>query len=223
MAHMSEEEKIHQYFEDKKFDKYFGFDIRPFTKFVRFEPGDIILEEGELPKKLYFLLSGKARLWMSHKNGTVDLINFLKAPCFIGEMELFDGAQPAKGVEALTVCDCFSMDVAACRELLLNDVIFLQNVCRLLSEKNAADIKNYSRNQAYPLKVKLAAFILMTENNGMYREKHTEASAYLGVTYRHLLYVIAEFVKEGILEKTSWGYRITGRKKLEQLAEWTEE
>ena len=99
----------------------------------------------------------------------------------------------------------------------------MQNVCRLLSDKNSGDIKNYSRNQAYPLKVKLASFILMTENNGVYREKHTEASGYLGVTYRHLLYVIADFVKEGILEKSPTGYRILNRKRLNELAEWSED
>jgi CRP/FNR family putative post-exponential-phase nitrogen-starvation transcriptional regulator len=63
----------------------------------------------------------------------------------------------------------------------------------------------------------------MTENKGIYREKHTEASGYLGVTYRHLLYVIAEFVKEGLLEKSLIGYRITNRKKLSELAEWSDE
>jgi len=160
---------------------------------------------------------------MSHKNGTVDLINYLKSPCFIGEMELFDSVRPAKGVVALTVCECFCIDVTACKDRLLNDVTFLQNVCRLLSEKNSGDIKNYSRNQAYPLKVKLASFILMTEHKGLYREKHTEASGYLGVTYRHLLYVIAEFVKEGILKKSSAGYRIIDRQKLTELAAWSEE
>jgi len=73
------------------------------------------------------------------------------------------------------------------------------------------------------LKVKLASFILMTENNGVYREKHTEASGYLGVTYRHLLYVIAEFVKEGILAKSPTGYQILDRKRLNELAEWSED
>lgn len=223
MEHIKKKQVIDKYFEENRFGTYFGFDIRPYTSVVRFGPDDIILIEGETPKKLYFLFQGRAKLFMSHKNGTVDLINYLKSPCFIGEMEMFDQARPAKGVVALTVCDCFCIDISACRDLLLNDVTFLQNVCRLLSDKNSGDIKNYSRNQAYPLKVKLASFILMTENAGVYREKHTEAAGYLGVTYRHLLYVIAEFVKNGILEKSSVGYRIIDRKKLNELAEWSEE
>ena len=203
------------------FKDYFGFDVSPYTTLVRFEPEDIILIEGEIPEKLYFLFQGRAKLFMSHKNGTVDLINYLKSPCFIGEMELFNQAHPAKGVVALTTCECFCIDVSKCRKQLLTDVVFMQNMCRHLCEKNMGDISNYSRNQAYPLKMKLASFILMTENNGLYREKHTEASAYLGVTYRHLLYVMAEFVKEGILKKSPAGYRILNRERLTALAEET--
>ena len=223
MKQITNREQINQRYEDTSFDSMFGFDVRPYTSLVRFGPDEMILSEGEIPKKLYFLYQGRAKLFMSHKNGTIDLINYLKAPCFIGEMELFDPARPAKGVMALTVCDCFCIDIGKCKDKLLKDITFLQNVCRLLSEKNSGDIKNYSRNQAYPLKVKLASFILMTEHKDIYREKHTEAAGYLGVTYRHLLYVIAQFVKEGILEKSPMGYRIADRKKLKQLAEYSEE
>ena len=158
MKCIREKIKIDKYFEEEPFEKYFGFDIRPYTSVVRFEPDEVILSEGETPKKLYFLFQGRAKLFMSHKNGTIDLINYLKSPCFIGEMELFDPARPAKGVVAVTVCDCFCINVAVCKDRLLNDVIFLQNICRLLSEKNSGDIKNYSRNQAYPLQCKLLYF-----------------------------------------------------------------
>ncbi len=222
MEYIQDKSLLEKYYIDQKFGVYFGLDIRPYTSVVRFEPEDIILKEGETPKKLYFLFRGRAKLFMSHKNGTVDLINYLRSPCFIGEMELFDQARPAKGVIALTVCECFCIDISMCREKLLSDVTFLQNVCRFLSDKNSADIMNYSRNQAYPLKVKLASFILMTENAGTYREKHTEACAYLGVTYRHLLYVMAEFVKNGILEKRESGYKIKDFDRLRELAEQTE-
>ncbi len=223
MKYITDRQQIEKEYEENHFEDYFGFDIRPFTSVVRFQPDDVILTEGESPKKMYFLFRGRAKLFMSHKNGIVDLINFLKSPCFIGEMELFNQNSPAKGVSAVSVCDCFCIDIGKCREKLLNDVTFLQNVCRLLSEKNSGDIKNYSRNQAYPLKVKLALFILMTEHKGIYREKHTESAEYLGVTYRHFLYVIAKFVKEGILEKCREGYQIKDRKALEELAAWGEE
>ena len=78
---------------------------------------------------------------------------------------------------------------------------------------------NYSRNQSYPLDVRLAAFILTVSNNGYYREKHTEVAEYLGVTYRHLLYVLADFVKRGIVKKTPQGYHIENTNMLREIAE----
>jgi CRP-like cAMP-binding protein len=68
------------------------------------------------------------------------------------------------------------------------------------------------------LDTRLAHFILTTSPNGIYREKHTEVAEYLGVTYRHLLYVIAKFVKSGILEKSEQGYFIKNERALRKMA-----
>ncbi|WP_420910178.1 helix-turn-helix domain-containing protein [Mammaliicoccus lentus] len=52
----------------------------------------------------------------------------------------------------------------------------------------------------------------------MYDEKHTQVAQYLGVSYRHLLYVIADFVKKGYIEKEKSGYKILNLPKLKALA-----
>lgn len=213
------EKYLENSFEKYSFEKNFGFDIKPYTSVVHFEPDDIILQEGDAPKRLYYMFNGRAKLYMTQRNGSITVINFLQSPCFIGEMEMFDKNRQTHGVVALSTCECFCIDLAECRDKLMSDVIFLQHMCRSLSNKALEDVSVFSKNQAYPLKVKLAAFILMTENNGLYRERHTEASGYLGVTYRHLLYVLAEFVKDGILEKGAAGYRILDRRRLEELAD----
>ena len=75
------------------------------------------------------------------------------------------------------------------------------------------------RNQAYSLKVRFAEFILKMSVNGYYREPHTEVAEFLGVTYRHLLYVLAQFVEEGLLEKTKAGYRIADEERLTEIAQ----
>lgn len=219
MKQICHQELFNDYLDRHSFDSLFGFDIRPYTSLVRFDPEDMILQEGTKPDQLYFLVSGRAKLFISHQNGSVTLISFLESPCFIGEMELVSTPSPCHGVTALSTCFCFSINISACRELLLNDAVFLRNLCGFLSRKALNDVQNYSRNQAYPLKSRLASFILMTSNHGLYRERHTETAAYLGVTYRHLLFVLAEFVKEGILEKTTRGYRIVQEKELKKFAE----
>lgn len=211
---------IENHLNQHSFADLFSFDIKPYLSIAKFEPGEAILQEGTAPSHLYFLFEGRAKLYITQKNGNINLINFLESPCFIGEMELLDSTGACHGVTALQTCRCFSIDVSACRHLLLNDNCFLRNLCRAMSQKTLRDVQNYSRNQTYPLKTKLAAFILMTSRNGFYRERHTETAAYLGVSYRHLLYVLAEFVSEGVLEKTKSGYHIIHPDTLQSWAEW---
>lgn len=219
MKYIHSPKLIEKHLNDSFFESYFGFDIRPYTTLLQFEPDDVILKEGEIPTRLYYMFEGRAKLFITHKNGSVSLINFLEGPCFIGEMELLNENRPANGIVAISSCLCFSIDILTCKDFLLNDVTFLRHLCHVLSQKALTDISTYTKNQSYPLKVRLASFILMTQHNGVYRERHTEASGFLGVTYRHFLYVLAEFVKDGILKKEASGYKILKRQKLEKLAE----
>lgn len=192
-------------------------DVTRCTSRVRFEPDEGIMEEGTRPVYLFYLVNGRAKLYLSHDNGRITLINFLTAPCFIGEMELLDDERLANGVQAITVCECYAIRLDECREKLLNDTKFLRYICRFLSRKAIGNTANYSRNQSYPLKNRLAAFMLETAWNGVYREPHGEVAEYLGVTYRHLLYVLADFVKTGLIEKTSAGYRISDIEALREM------
>lgn len=193
---------------EQKIADFFSFDIGPYLTMAEFDSDDSIMQEGERPSRLYYLIKGRAKLFLSHENGRISLINFLDAPCFIGEMELLGAQETANGVIAITPCVCYAVRVEECRERLLSDTKFLRHLCLFLSQKAIGNTANYSRNQSYPLEVRLANFILMTMRNRFYREKHTEASEFLGVTYRHLLYVLADFVKRGLLVRTGHGYYV---------------
>lgn len=206
--------------DDRRFPlaDYFDFDIRPYLSIVTFESDETILQEGRQPAFLLYLISGRAKLFISHKNGRISLINFLNAPCFIGEMELIGAQNAANGITAITPCTCYAIPKGVCQEELLHDVKFLRALCLFLGQKALGNTDNYAKNQSYPLEVRLAKFILMTAQNNLYREKHTEVAEYLGVTYRHLLYVLADFVKRGFLLKTKQGYRIQQADALQKLS-----
>lgn len=187
---------------------YFNFDVRPFTTMIQFAAEEPLLSEGQSCEYLFYLIDGRAKLYLSHENGRISLINFLTAPCFIGEMELLGAQSAPNGVTAITPCTCYAIRIASCRERLLHDTRFLRHLCLFLSRKAIQNTANYSSNQSYPLEVRLANFILLSASRQYYRERHTEAAEYLGVSYRHLLYVLADFTKKGLLIKTEQGYYI---------------
>lgn len=212
-------ELLKEYYNHFPLSDYFSFDICPYTSIVKFDSAENILCEGEKPDSLYYLISGRAKLFLSHENGRISLINFLNAPCFVGEMELLGAQEAANGITAITPCICYKILINKCRDKLLNDTKFLRYLCLFLSQKAIGNTDNYSKNQSYPLEVRLANFILLTSSNKMYREKHTEVADFLGVTYRHLLYVLANFVKRGYLKKTEQGYYIQDPITLRKIAE----
>jgi CRP-like cAMP-binding protein len=223
MTIMTEKEQLEEYNNQFPIFDYFEFDIRPFINIVRFKSDELIFMEGEEPEFLYYLFSGRAKLFLSHKNGRVSLINFIEGPCFIGEMELIEAQKYANGVKAMTLCTCFRIKTRECKHLILNDKKFLNQLCMLLAQKAIGNTYHYSRNQSYPLNVRLAEFILLTSYGGYYKEKHTEVAEFLGVTYRHLLFVLAEFVNNGLLKRTNRGYLITDVESLKNLANGSKE
>lgn len=204
--------------ERKALGELFSFDIMPYARQQLYHSGDRIFFQGQQTAHLLYLVEGRVKCYVSHENGSVSLSDFASAPCFLGEMELLGVQQTTIAVTALTDCTCWVIDLTACRERILQDAKFLHSLCIYSNEKIVRITTVAAQNQIYPLKNRLATLILKTQRQGFYRERHTEAAAYLGVSYRHLLYVLADFVKSGILEKTPRGYHIVSPAELEAWA-----
>lgn len=196
----------------------FSFDISPYLSMVEFEPDDYIFKNGELPDCLYCLVKGTAILSLYHSNGR-KIARFMESPCFIGETELLKAQELTNEVKAQTLCLCYKISLASCMDTILSDPVFLRNLCLYMSKNALYDLTSYARTQAYPVVNRLAQFILLMARNGLYKEKHTEVSDYLGTSYRHLLYVFADLCKRGILSKEPQGYRIADPARLKALAD----
>ena len=116
-------------------------------------------------------------------------------------------------------CICLALPLKDCQHLLLQDATFLQKLCKFIGEKTITRTESYAKNNSYPFENRLAAFILLTEQNNSYIEKHTEVSEYLNVSYRHLLYVLNQFCQQNYLKKDGRTYYIQDRIQLEKLAD----
>lgn len=218
MERITSREEIRNAAEYSGFVRYFSDDAFFFIQLHRFNAGEFILREGQTPDYLYFVIEGQAKVYLTHSNGKVSLVNFLQAPCFIGEMELLNAQRDAIGVQAMVRVSCIALPMQQCRKTLLKDPSFLRELCIYLSNKAVDNSRTYTHNMSYPLENRLARFIQLTAHESIYSEKHTEAAEYLAVTYRHLLYVIAGFVKKGILKKETCGYKILDYEALIRLA-----
>ncbi|WNN50613.1 transcriptional regulator YeiL [Hafnia alvei] len=207
-----------QLLEATGYSQNFSIDVVSNTKLFHVLAGDFIVKEGHPPSYLFYLTQGRAKLYSTLANGRVSLIDFFTAPCFIGEIELVDMEHEPRAVQAIEACWCLALPIKQFRAPLLNDATFLRNLCVALSKKNYRNIISLTQNQSFPLINRLAAFILLTQHCDVYREKHTSVSEYMGVSYRHLLYVIAQFTQDGVLIKQKAGYIIANKSALTALA-----
>jgi cAMP-binding proteins - catabolite gene activator and regulatory subunit of cAMP-dependent protein kinases len=207
-----------QLIHDSGFREQFTVDVVSATHLIHIPAGDYIVEEGTQPAWLFYLARGRAKLYATLPNGRVSLIDFFGAPCFIGEIELVDSSHGPRAVQAIEECWCLALSMKTFRPRLLNDVVFLRNLCVALSRKNYRNIVSLTQNQSFPLTNRLAAFIMLTQHGDLYQEKHTQAAEYMGVSYRHLLYVMAQFTQEGLLLKQKGGYALNDKKRLIALA-----
>ncbi len=206
------------YIKKYSFQKFFSFDISSYIQVCEFEKGEFIFHEGSQPECLYYMVEGKAKLYVTHKNGKVSLINFITSPSFMGEVELLNAQKYTKGIKTVTKTICFSLPYFDCKQKLLADSVFLRELCLFLGNKMTLTTTRFSQTQAYPLENRLAAFILLSSDDNFYKEKHTEISEYLGVSYRHLLYTISQFCQSKIIKKSNKGYEIIDIKRLQELA-----
>lgn len=218
MRIINNKHEVQKVLDSSYFQSIFSFDAEPFIKLIHFDVDDEITMEGEVPEHLYYLVSGQAKLFVTLPNGKRTLIDFFNAPCFIGEMELLGVHTHSRSVQALVPCVCLALPLKSCRSQLLNDARFLRKLSLYLGNKNMRNVVSLAETKTYPLTNRLATFILLAAPNGHYKEMHGNAAEYLGVSYRHLLFVLADFVQKGYLEKTNKGYQVTNKKALVKLS-----
>lgn len=220
MKQIFDKEEIRSYLAETDFESYFSFSIKEDVRLYFAEKGDDILKEGEKSDGfLYYMVLGRAKLFRSLSNGKTSLLDFLEGGCFIGELELLSVRKSTMGVKALTTCFLLAVPIEKYRSRLLSDVRFLRILCITLAEKEEQRMYALSSTQGFPLANRLAYFVLFAAFDGIYTERNTDASAYLGVSYRHLTQMLGEFTQCGYLNRTQDGYCITNEHALKLLAD----
>lgn len=85
MITINDNKRLEEYYNQFPLSDYFSFDIDPYTSIVKFDSTENIFCEGQNPDYLYYLIDGRAKLFLSQGNGRISLINFLNAPCLSGK------------------------------------------------------------------------------------------------------------------------------------------
>ncbi|MGL5613702.1 cyclic nucleotide-binding domain-containing protein [Cetobacterium sp.] len=185
-----------------------------------FNPGEKIIFYNVPLEKLRFMIQGRAKILFVHEDGKQSIIHFVKKGEYLGELSFLEIEKDPKEVISITESIFVSIDMSLAKKELVKDTQFLFDLSKFIGNKMLERTYFHSKNQNYGLKNRLAGYILMSQSNEIYLEKHTETAEYLGVSYRQLLYIFKEFLDQGVLIKLKKGYKVN-IKKLELLAKDT--
>lgn len=203
----------------KDADYYFSEQIQEEAYLFTFEDKEYITQAAEPLPYLFFILEGKAKIYLTHENGKQTLLQFLKETDFIGELTLVQAEDTTKDVIAMGQTKCLGIPISILENVPQSDAYLFKKIAQYIGKKLLLRMEHFSINQSFELKYRLALIILETEINGCYKEKNAEIADYLGVSYRHYLYVLKQFQEQQLITKVKHGYFVNKEAITNLLAE----
>ena len=219
METIKDKKRLDLYLHAPAFRQLFPPAIAPYALLREAEHGEYLIRQSEEPESLYYLVKGRCSVRSLLPNGKNIIVSTFCAPSLIGELEMLDPKRTSLSVRTLEPCELLSFPMGICRNILLNDVHFLRELCVLMGKKEQQSVVRLFRASAYPLENRLAAFVLEQREGEYFRVRKVHAAESLGVSYRYLETVLKEFETKGFLSKNRFVYHIEDEAGLARLAE----
>lgn len=196
----------------------FSCNVSGMLELMLFNRNEDVLVEGQASDYLYFLVQGELKIYSSLGNGSLFAHGFLPEFRVLGEMSCLWGDVATATARCVSECYLFAIPLQQYRETIINDVKFLQYLCRIMRDE-LASMTEKSRSHLFPLESRFASLLIDNNDKGVLRYSLTACSELLAVSYRHLLRIVTDFVNRGLIEKHGTrGYRIVQWQPLYELA-----
>jgi len=184
-----------------------------------YEQGEFLSRAGEAMGSIYFVVSGKAKVFISLSSGKQLLLAYFTSKGLIGDIELMTN-KPVNytTIRAVTDFVCIALPLSIYADELKKNNAFVNYVAEELAEKLTQRVINGAITTLQPLEARLCAYITQTAAGGVFRETLTEVAGVVGTSYRHLLRCLDKLCVKEILKKERSGYRIINQLLLDETA-----
>lgn len=215
-----------KYISKYNLNEIFTDDMTEYMELMIFEKNQYLCKENEKIEYLYFFVKGKAKVYVSLKNGKSLLLCFYYPLMVLGDLELVNFEEATTNIQVIEESHCIVLPFNKVREKLLEDAKFLRYACESIADKLRRSSNNNSINLLYPLESRLASYILVTEEQVNNSEEKilkfdgnlTEIAELLGTSYRHLLRTLNVLIEKGAIRKVKNYYEIIDENILEKLS-----
>ncbi|MED4584478.1 cyclic nucleotide-binding domain-containing protein [Brevibacillus choshinensis] len=190
------------------------------------EKGEILCSKGDQLTQMYFLLTGKIKIFTTSPNGKSLLLRFNNPLAIIGDIEFISHCEVRNTVEFVHPSLLIGISYKLLQERYVNHPPFLQFILQKISHKLYTSSNTTSLNLLYPVENRFASYLLSTTSaeqlsaisEELQTAKLTEIAELLGTSYRHLNRVIRNLCAEQIIERKKGALLIRDRDKIEHLA-----
>lgn len=217
MINVKNKELLTKYVNNSGISELFSQDINNLLELFSLNKGDFLINEGECSNYLYFLVSGKLKVFSHSTSGKIMSLTHFNSFEIVGETCSLWNKPPTASVQATSKVHCIGISMKY-KDLILNDVIFLRYICKNLGDRLSYMNNTTCVNLYESLESRLASFILKTEKDGIFSYNLTECAELLCTSYRHLLRVINLFCSTNKLIKNGKCYKIIDRSYLEKVS-----
>ncbi len=185
----------------------------------QYKPGETIVQELYPIDSIMFVVSGKAKIYLSSGDGEDVILAYYISSGIVGDAELMSGSTIATTTMiAVTDFVCISLPLKHYATTLKNDVKFLNRIGAELANKLTKSSKTVVMHSLYSTEQRLCAYIVKTEKNGCFSETLTDVSKAIGSSYRNMLRAIKRLCDKKIIEKLNGKYKVVDRNALLKIA-----
>lgn len=217
---------LQQYIELHRFDKIFDIKKVPFKIFELYE-GEILINEGEELKELYYLVAGRVKVTSSVQTGKFLLLRFNHPLTTLGDLELIRNVPVQSQVAAVIDSVIISIPVEYIKQNEMMNPLFLQQILKQISYKLQTSTTASRVNLLESVERRFASFLLSTissePDNDFGQELQTmrisEIADLLGTSHRHLNRVVKKLTEERIIEREKSHLLILDEKRLSDMSQ----
>ena len=183
------------------------------------QKGEFICREGEPLGRIYYLFSGKCRVFRNLNQGRTILYRIYLPGSVIGDIEVFADINASCSVQCMSDAITLSLDIGSIRENRRGYSDMLFRLGAGLARKMHENGVNESINTTFPLETRLAHYYLSFTDPDLQADRLSQLADWMGCSYRHLTRSLRRLAETGAIEKSSSGtYRPSDLEVLSETA-----
>lgn len=225
MKFLNNQELLKKYILKYDINNIFQSNMQKHMQLIKYQKSEPIFLEGDKLEYFYFVVDGNIKIYSLLQNGRKILLRFIKPFGTLGEIELMGDYLSKNNAEVVNDPSLLiGIKISDIEKYALEDTQFLKFINKLLSYKLVTIDNTMALNLAYPLKARLASYLITLVSGKERRIKEIQTSDLsdmadlLGSSKRHLTRVIKDLSKSKIIEKNDKIITIKNYNKLKELS-----